>query len=118
MADPENESAFADLNPDAAPAEETRKSGNGDPVTVTYTLDDEKRVAKIEFATEDQKVTATISDDDPAYYNYESDLLFDEDGPVATGVPMSLANVILAAHVSLGVIPPMNFDTIACRNRH
>jgi hypothetical protein len=97
---------------------EVRSAGNGMPLKVEYTLDDDKRVSKIEFSNDDQKVTATIRQDDLAYYDYQSDLLDDNEGPVATDVPMSLANVILAAHVALGVIPPMQFDTIACRNKH
>jgi len=87
-------------------------------VATRYTINEDGRVSMIEFATEDQTVIAKITDDDPSYYTYESDLLTDDKDAVKSETPLSLANVILAAYVNMGVIPPMQFDTIACRNKH
>lgn len=55
--------------------------------------------------------------EDGTSYTYTSELETDK-GPVTAPKPMSLADCLLTANMHLGLIPPQNFNPIACNNSH
>jgi hypothetical protein len=86
-------------------------------IKTSYKLNREKQVIEVRFEADNQLCRATVSDGDPAKYDYSSYLHGDKDD-VHGDTSLSLADCILAAHVHLGLIPPQNFDPIPCNNQH
>ena len=100
-------------------------------VETRYFLNRERIVGKIEFASDGQYVIGELSTnpvvDDTVVaeedggasdkYVFTSRLHFDTKEVKADRL-ISLADVILQAHILLGVIPPQELPSVPCNNKH
>ena len=83
----------------------------------TVTLDDQNKVTSFNMTSVAGGTSAVQSEADPEMYEYAS-YLDGDDRPIVSDKLLTLADVVIATHVHHGVIPPQNFDTIPCSNKH